>query len=148
VAQALQFELRPAGAEGDVAPIGMKSGIEVRRIGEGERLRGVVRSDRATFLKAVEGWERWGNWIDRTPFPIVERYGERLRVDFGRGASGFVEAESVAIGIEGDPISRARSLGAAVVQFHGEPHADRLTIEWRIDHPIAHVFESSAARRS
>lgn len=140
VGRPIQFQLRPAGPGGQgEGPVSMTSTIEVRRMEPGQALRGMVREDVATFLKYAEGWERWGNWIDRTPFPVTERHGDRLRVDFGRGVSGYVEADKAAVDAS-TMWAGLPALGEPQIQFYGKPEIDKVTLEWRIGEPVAHVM--------
>ncbi|MCH8333013.1 N-acetylmuramoyl-L-alanine amidase, partial [Candidatus Sumerlaeota bacterium] len=116
--------------------ITMTSALKLRKLPTGLSLMGVVRRDFATFLKAKQGWERWGNWIAGTPFPVIEKWGERVAVDFGRGETGFVEAAAVTL--LADPVAapypRLPMLDAGWAGRTG------LRIAWEIDHPIAAVF--------
>lgn len=141
VSQRLHFELRPEGRGGTPNPIRMTSALQVRRLGWDEALQGVVESDLATFLKEPDGWNRWGNWVRNTPFPAVERYGDRYRIDFGRGSAGFIEADDVKVRPtrRHDPLP---DLGPPEVRFYGDPRIDRVTVDWNATYPVAHVFEA------
>lgn len=52
---------------------------------------GRVNRDRATFLKHHAGWSRWGNWIENTPFPVLEIRGRRARTEFEHGEAGWID---------------------------------------------------------
>lgn len=141
VAQPLEFELRPAGAGGTPESVRLTSSIRVRRLAADEKFQGTIESDLATFLKDSEGWNRWGNWIRDTPFPALERYGDRYRVEFGRGRDGFIEADSAKFRPAWSP-QALPDLGPADVRFYGNPEIDRVTVDWNTTFPVAHVFEA------
>lgn len=118
---------------------------------------GIVTQNRATFLKAKEGWERFGNWNAGTPFEALELWKDRLRVDFGAGPAGFVEVEYVAPiawagpsgGASGDaanasagtlPVLPRPALADAFIAFDGGPATTRFSLEWPAPAPLASVF--------
>ena len=143
-AEALEFRLVARGnGGGNGNTITMKSSINVRRLPETAELVGEVTYDFGTFLKNEEGWLRWGNWNSGTPFRIIEKRGERVKVDFGAGETGFVETAAVKLSLE--PSERAGiDLPEPKVDFGESSPADRVSLEWNVPHPIASVFHTDA----
>ncbi len=121
---------------GEVQSKTMKSDLRVRRLGEKETPTGKTIADFATFLMEEEGWKRYGNWIAGTPFPVIERRGERSYVDFGIGEAGYVE--SLAVEYESETVSPTLVRLPAPTLHEISPF--RVALEWRTSSPVASVF--------
>lgn len=142
----IQFRLRSRGSLGaEGQSIEMTSRLRVKRLAEDLRLAGTVKSNLATFLKNPDpsNWDRWGNWSRGAPFPVIEKLGPRFKVDFGRGERGFVEVVSV---LNPEPARAPQpTLDRPKVDFTAGRSGERLTLDWKLSHPIAAVFTPHGA---
>jgi len=75
----------------------LASGLKLATLPAQEQLVARVKTNLATFLKDRTTWQRWGNWIRDTPFPVLEWRADRLRTGFGRGEAGWIETEGAEI---------------------------------------------------
>lgn len=85
--------------DGETKSREMQSALRVAGLpaaGEAGQLIGRVAVNRATFLKNPTGWDRWGNFVQETLFPVRGVLGERIATEFGRGERGFVDNEGYA----------------------------------------------------
>ncbi len=89
--RAVEFRLSADGAES----VKMVSRLRLGRIPDGPAPLGRVKESFGTYMKAETTFERWGNWIQRTPFPILEVRGPRVRTGFGHGPTGWLERVQV-----------------------------------------------------
>lgn len=106
----------------------------------GHPATGYVDHYLATFLKHPVGWERFGNLINGTPLPISEVTRDRVRADFGRGWSGWLEREHVSL----EPPAAASplpALGAPTWRIERRM-GETLVLTWRVEAPVAAVFET------
>lgn len=139
--QAVEFSLRSSAASGrGEKTITKTSALKLRRMPATEVRMGVIEKNLGTYLMNPEGWDRFGNFVKGTPFPVIEKLGERVRVDFGRGETGYVEMEAIKIAPEPAEYPRP-TLSAPKFEVNGKAkRADRLTIDWNLSHPISAVF--------
>lgn len=121
--------------------VSLESKLKIRRIPEEKKITGVVAKSLGTYLQKEEGWDRWGNFVRDTPFPVIEKRGPRIRVDFGQGETGWVETESVKIDAEPRAVLLPK-LGKPEVRFkrHRTDHEDEVMLVWKTEAPIACVF--------
>ncbi len=139
---AVEFRVEAGNGARDAEPIHMTSKLRVLRLAADEPLRGEVTEYRSTFLKNPEGWERYGNWVGGVPFALMARLGDRVHVDFGRGAAGYLEIANVRIGLESARVSLPM-LAEPVVAFGNADGArpDRVVIDWPASSPVATIFD-------
>lgn len=88
---AVEFRLSAEETES----VEMASRLRVGRIPDGSAPLGRVKESFGTYMKTETTFERWGNWIQRTPFPILEVRGPRVRTGFGHGPDGWLERVQV-----------------------------------------------------
>ena len=133
-AQQVHFRLRdPAGRDESRQ---LASTLRLGRVPDDPPLA-LVSQYRATFLKDSSGWERWGNWIEGTPFPVLEATNDRIRTRFGPGAEGWIEEEFAQI-LWDRPFGSLPSLPAPEVDQQGT----RLLLRWpERRSPVAIVFD-------
>lgn len=139
----VEFMLRSDSKAGKPSKmLTMKSSLKVRVLPPELKLTGAIDKNFGTFLKRADGWDRWGNFVHGSPFPVVEKLGERVKVDYGRGETGFVEMEAVKLRAEPGACPMP-DLGAASINISGISggvQTDRLTIDWKAARPVAAVF--------
>jgi N-acetylmuramoyl-L-alanine amidase len=80
--------------EGEKKTITKEPGLRVGMMAPGAVYAGEITQYVATYLKNPEGWDRWGNWLEGTRFPVLEVRGDRARTDFGQAgdeSKGWLE---------------------------------------------------------
>ena len=91
--QKVTFRLT-AEHEGEKKTITKEPGLRVGMMAPGAVYAGEITQYVATYLKNPEGWDRWGNWLEGTRFPVLEVRGDRARTDFGQAgdeSKGWLE---------------------------------------------------------
>lgn len=138
--QAVKFKLTtPAGRKGRMKSIERASRIKLKRLPPNASLLGQVDQDFATFLKKETGWSRWGNWYEGTPFSVIEKRGDRLAIQFESGEPGYIEANAARLKESLEDYERV-DLGEGKITFEGASPTNRVSVDWAIPHPIAHVI--------
>jgi N-acetylmuramoyl-L-alanine amidase len=135
VRYALPVEFR-LDAPDETQAIELRSRLRIGRMPE-TPLLGRIDRDFGTFLKAPDGWDRWGNWVLDTPFPVLEVRDDRMRVDFGAAEHGWVETSAAKIDWS-RPFGARPRLDAPQV----DPDRSRLILRWPDrKSPVGAVFE-------
>ena len=114
------------------------TGLRIGRVPAGGPAMGVTTKDLSTFLKEKTGWDRWGNWVKGTPFPVYAVYGDRILTGFAQGEVGYIETESAKIDwltpAPEPPVLPASGSEAAV-------GGNRVAFGWPgVGHPVGVVF--------
>lgn len=137
----VRFRIEGAGESRELVSELLLRRIPERPAPDGSPARPVfaVNKNLTTFLKEPTGWERFGNWMRGTPFPIRAKLNDRVLADFGRGPAGYVEvAEAVFVGPAlPDP---SFPLADARVWFGAGDPPTEVALEWPAPHPVAAVF--------
>jgi len=125
--------------EGRSDRIERASALRVAARPDGVRYAGRVTNYLANYLKHSdpENWDRYGQLVKGTPFPVTEVRGDRCKADFGRGETGWLELEHVKIDWEpfAGPAPRLDETRVVVT-------SDSLTLAWPdAAQPVLYVFD-------
>lgn len=133
----VEFRLRADGAKNAI----LRSALRVGRIPDGYTPRGRVKETFGTYMKTETTFARWGNWIQRTPFPVLEARGGRVRTGFGHGPEGWLETVQIAVEW-GRAFGALPRLGVPVV----DTREDRVRLTWPTRKvPVATVIDHQLA---
>ena len=125
------------GAGNEAKARTLQSRLKIATLPADRVVVGTVATNLGTFFKDKLSSSRWGNWVQGTSFPILEGRGERLRTGFGRGETGWLEAEQVKISQSEDQKLKRPRLGKPTASQERQT----LTLAWpTVKTPVACVF--------
>lgn len=114
----------------------LTSRLKIGTIPNDRQMLGEITSNLGTYFKDQSSPGRWGNWLRGTLFPVLEGRSARLRTGFGRGESGWVEAEQIKLLPDYQSLPMPR-LGEPLAKLSPQV----LTLAWPgVKRPVACVF--------
>jgi N-acetylmuramoyl-L-alanine amidase len=121
----------------------LASRLRLATIPDKKELWGRVTASWATFLKdgSPGKWDRFGNWIKGTPFPILDGRAGRLHTGFGKGEAGWIETGAAKVDEKFQKPSLPR-LGRPRISIDQRA----LTLAWpSVKTPVGCVFYDESA---